>query len=269
MLSLLLSALVACGAADENEILITNANDLIKLSNSVNMAIFFGKATVYLENDIEFTDELSKAFEPIGKSLTRPFKGIFDGRGHKISGLTINTTSAYAGLFGSGKDCTITDVVIDKSCSLTNTDTGEDSATYLGGIVGFLYAETDPYFVDNCVNMMNVVYKNRADTFIDMGGIVGGLHTYLDKCFIRNCYNFGQVTFYKGGDIASLNMGGIVGESGVMFQTGMTYVHNCINYGDVTYDGPEIFFSYFGGIVGYDKWALPYNCTNYGKVTEN
>ena len=268
MLPLLLSALVACNTAAGEDFIVHNANDLVKLSTIVNLGASFKGETVYLENDIEFTKELSDAFEPIGKLRTKSFQGTFDGRGHKISGLTINTTTEYIGLFGNAQECTIRNVVVDRSCSMVNPGVEEDTLTYIGGIVGSLNAgETIPYFVENCVNMMNLIYKNAADALVDMGGIAGGLHTYVEGCVIKNCINYGQITFYIGGPMASLYMGGIVGEGGVMFQTGSTEIKDCINYGDITYDGPEITFSNFGGIIGYSGWVRMTNCTNYGKVS--
>ena len=267
MLSLLLSALVVSRAVAVEKI--SDAKDLIYFADRVNRKHYYEGETVYLENDIVFTEELSRSFLPIGKDYLHAFQGTFDGRGHKISGLIINATTEYAGLFGNCENCVIKNVVIDKSCKMDLPGAEKGTVTRIGGIAGQLYAKKNPFFVESCVNMMNIAYKNRADSSIAMGGIGGGIFSYLDNCFIVNCINIGQLSFRKEGELTSITMGGILGGSGVMFQEGFAYVRDCINYGDIKYNGPEIIFTYFGGIVADDGWCEMKNCTNYGTIYEN
>jgi hypothetical protein len=61
------------------------------------------KAYYVLGNDIDASETKNwnngQGFEPIG-DYKNPFTGSFDGRGHKIYNLYINTTRDYVGLFG-------------------------------------------------------------------------------------------------------------------------------------------------------------------------
>ncbi len=67
---------------------------------------------VKLENDIDMT---GIAFTPIAQ-YKAPFSGLFDGQGHTIYGLTIQSTSAYQALFAAavgGADITLTGSEVD------------------------------------------------------------------------------------------------------------------------------------------------------------
>ena len=94
---------------------ISNATELVELSNIVNEGSFDSETTVFLESDIDFTTELSNSFRTIGDSLDNYFDGTFDGQGHKISNLKTDTSMQYAGLFGYSSGLTIKNVVLDSS----------------------------------------------------------------------------------------------------------------------------------------------------------
>ena len=84
-------------------------DDLILLSDKVNgEEPTYGTNTKYarpflgkvfrMENDIDMTNY---RFEPIGADWAHQFAGTFDGNGHTLTGLTVNTgANGYAGLFG-------------------------------------------------------------------------------------------------------------------------------------------------------------------------
>ena len=52
-----------------------------------------------LMNDIDLKGDKNNQWTPIGNS-TRNYTGVFDGNFYKISGLYIDNTSDYQGLFG-------------------------------------------------------------------------------------------------------------------------------------------------------------------------
>lgn len=61
-------------------------------------AVAFEDMTICLTADIDLG---GREWEPIGKDLKHPFKGRFDGRGHRIEGLSITRDEvSLAGLFG-------------------------------------------------------------------------------------------------------------------------------------------------------------------------
>ncbi len=139
------------------------------------------------------------SWTPIG-SYNKEFNGTFDGDGHTISGLYINTTDDYQGLFGAvDKDCTI------KNLGVRGTVAG---GFYTSGIVGYVEYGT----IENCKNDCAVSGKTLV------GGVAGG--TYYGN--VINCFNSGAVT---GSD---MQIGGVAGSNA--FGT----VQNCYNVGEIS-----------------------------------
>ena len=69
----LVAALTTIGSS--NALTINNANDLIEFSNSVNRTNKYNGTTVLLGSDIDFSEELSQQFKPIGKDVNNYFSG--------------------------------------------------------------------------------------------------------------------------------------------------------------------------------------------------
>ena len=125
---------------------------------------------------------------PIG-NLNCPFKGEFDGNNKKITGLYINTTNDYAGLFGCiSESAKIQNLGIEKA----NIKGGE----YVGGIVGSI----DNSSVINCYST-GVVNGN-----IQVGGIAGAV---AQNSSAVNCYSICMVSGseYVGGVIGAVITG--------------------------------------------------------------
>ncbi|MCD8100936.1 MAG: hypothetical protein LUE06_10295, partial [Oscillospiraceae bacterium] len=83
-------------------------------------------ANAVLTDDIDLE---SKAWTPIGNqaaSTSLYYSGTFDGDGHTVEGLYINTTSDYQGLFGFVYDGTVQNVTVSGSVTGNN---------YVGGVV--------------------------------------------------------------------------------------------------------------------------------------
>ena len=121
-------------------------------------------------------EELSE-WTPIGTSSSR-YSGNFNGDGHTISGLYINSSSDnYQGLFGYvGSSGKVQNLSVSGSVSGNN---------YVGGVVGLNRGS-----VENCYNTGNV-----------SGSYVGGVVGYNDGDSVTNCYNTGSVSdgTYTGG----------------------------------------------------------------------
>ena len=141
--------------------LIYNENQLAQLGNFLNQeGVYFR-----LQKDLDLTDWISEnnpgqGWMPIGVS-TSPFKGIFDGNNHKISGIFINRPSTdYVGFFGYIDAATIKNLTIEYSsikgkekvgglagyaggCTITGNkvivtaDDGITGSQATGGLVGF------------------------------------------------------------------------------------------------------------------------------------
>lgn len=137
-----------------------------------------------LANDIDMS---GYRFEPIGSTWSQRFAGEFDGRGHKITGLTVNGASKfYAGLFG----------MADTACVLRNIvmENPVVSADYYNA--GALVAWTAGS-VDN-VTVINPVVSTLRVVAAGVAGIVNGS--------ITNCHVSGG-TIEGGGYV-----GGVAGE---------------------------------------------------------
>jgi len=137
-------------------------------------------------------------FTPIG-ILSNSFSGNFDGLGHTISNLTINTpANSYVGLFGVSNTATIQNV------GLVNENI---SGLYgVGGLVGYAYE--------------NSISNSSATGSVTSGAnasYVGGLVGYAYEGSINNSYATGSVTSgattsYVGGLVGSA-YGGIISNS--------------------------------------------------------
>ena len=123
---------------------------------------------------------------PIGTNYNK-YTGSFDGKGHIIKGLTYDSASNYAGLFGyTGSGALIENVGMEGGAITGNG--------YAGGVAG-----CNEGTIANCYNTADI-----RCTYHYTGGIVGN-----NKGTITNCYNTGNVSnngSYAGG-VAGINYG--------------------------------------------------------------
>ena len=77
---------------------ISSAAELIAWHNEVFTSSTTVTANVKLGGDIVFGAQTSQNM-PIGHVHNTAFSGTFDGNGHTIKGLQVNTDAEYAGLF--------------------------------------------------------------------------------------------------------------------------------------------------------------------------
>ena len=145
---------------------IKNASDLIQFSSKVSSGSTYSGTTVFLDTDIDFFGGLSDEFEPIGTS-SKSFQGTFDGQGHTISNLAINSSLPFVGLFGYAR-ATIRNVFLDSSCSVVNSCSGLHYAV-IGDIIGRCVDCT----IENTVNMGSVSFTGSAGYGLYIGGIAG------------------------------------------------------------------------------------------------
>lgn len=181
-----------------------------------------------------------KVWQPLGRGYALVFGGVFDGQGHKISNMYINSTAkdVYVGLFtmvnkgGSVRNLTI------ESGYINSTD-----AKAVGGVVGSMNSNGR---VINCVNRADIV--SDTDT---AGGIVGSLtgDTHeVSTGAVMACTNYGSVKS------AGSNVGGIVGSLYNSIAWG------CCNHGSVSGQ------SFCGGIVGLMQYSQANDCYNLGNI---
>ncbi|MCD2492054.1 hypothetical protein LQE92_05370 [Lacrimispora sp. NSJ-141] len=147
-----------------NTYTISNGAQLKYLKTIVNGGNNCSGAVFQLTGDIQLTDD----WIPIGMS-SAPFSGTFDGQRHIISGLSINTSSRYCGLFGYVNNAVIKDLGIENA---SVTSTGNDAAI----LAGFASGST----IERCYVTGNV------KAYAAVSGLVGS--TYSGITTIRNCY---------------------------------------------------------------------------------
>lgn len=128
-------------ADNEADLEISNKEELIAFANEVNNGNDYEGKTVVLTNDINLQGNENNQWVPIGNCNVdagnlaenttdkNAFAGIFNGNNHKISGIYIDTTENYTGLFGYNEG-TIENVTITESYIKSNT-------RYIGGITAY------------------------------------------------------------------------------------------------------------------------------------
>lgn len=151
--------------ADAAEMTIMSAKQLRTFAGMVNAGTDFAGKTIKLGADIALSGE----WMPIG-TAEHPFKGTFDGRiriigsnykYYAVSGLEVNGTSPYAGLFGVVDGGTV------QYLTVTGSVSSEAKDAHVGGIVGWLKAKGT---VETCVFTGSV--KAAGENAV-RGGLVG------------------------------------------------------------------------------------------------
>ena len=199
----------------------------------------------------------SGGWVPIGTEDT-PFKGQFNGNNKIITGLTIDRSSYYQGLFGYiGENGAVSglglvNVSIDassgggvagyvgkgriESCFVTGSVSGNG---YVGGVAGWVaMGEIESCFVTGSVNG---------------GNNVGGVAGWVAQGEIESCFVTGSVssTSFSG------NVGGVAGEV-----SGTGTVTNCYSTGSVG-GGQNV-----GGVAGWVNGGTVANCYSTGSVSD-
>ena len=243
---------------------INNEDDFIQFSNTVNGGTSYSGTTVLLDSDLDFT---GNTLDSIGKTTAKCLLDVFDGQGHILSNLNVNSSLQSVGLFGHAEGFAIKNIVLDSSCSITSTHT---STSYfcMGGIVGYCHPLNGPCDIENSVNMASVSFTGTMSGSYNafLGGIIGNLESPNYNSYIKNCLNYGTVINY--GKISSyVELGGIAG----MTQSSgrVVYVQNCLNYGAVTHIGTTQSLI-MGGIVGNGHHrSVIENCLSVGIITSH
>ena len=236
-------------------------NPVIQISTATELAAIATKGLdkeCILMNDITLNNWI-----PIGNPDT-PFKGKFNGNGHKI---TINSFGSlikynsdyYAGLFGfmsEGSEVQNLIVQADNNLSIMRNDGGN---IYFGVITGYLEAGT----ITNCSTNAYQRVSNNSSSFSYVGGIVGYIGNRLPSTSvgIQKCYTTGNISVEGGG---SNYAGGIVG---YMVHSTMPTIQNCYTTGDVIAEVTGGSGSnYAGGIAGYMSTSVIQYCYATGKI---
>jgi Secretion system C-terminal sorting domain/The GLUG motif len=172
-------------------------------------------------------------FTPIGNG-TIAFTGSYDGQTYKITGLYVNHSTQYNGLFGFVSGGTLKNVKLEQA-----QVTGGDN--YAGGLVGYLYYSST---ATNCSSTGSV-----SGTFY-VGGLIGAQDA---NSATSSCYSSGSTTG-SGGAI-----GGLMGVS-----SRTSTIKN--SYSTDTVTGTNSAFN-IGGLIGGENSCTDTNCYSTGPVT--
>ncbi len=270
---------------------ISTAQDLMEFSELASENSFKNQVIV-LENDIEllnksdftYTDagiisgveDNVEGLRPIGTKET-PFEGTFDGKGYTISGLYVDGTNEYSGLFGYVKDATISNVTIFDSlcfgkkysgmlCAYADGETtinnanisgsvigkGEGLCAYMGGVLGFNGKEA------TLSDTVSYAYVSGSRAYsVYTGGVVG--------------VNMGTVTHVGFGGKAHSEAAYLMSFCGGIAGGNRGYIEYAISEGNVSGETSALVTeSYVGGVVGQNanggRLAV---CVNYGEVSNS
>lgn len=95
------------------DVTISTVDEFEAFRDNVNGGNTYEGKYILLAADIDLKGSEEKQWTPIG-NRTNQFKGTFDGDGHKITGLYINNSSDYMGLFGYvGEGSTVKNLSVD------------------------------------------------------------------------------------------------------------------------------------------------------------
>ena len=220
-------------------------------------------------NKVDGTVASDKSWEPIGNEKIE-YNGIFEGNGHTINNIYINSNNSNQGLFGVvGENGKIKNIKINGKIETTGIlaggITGVNNGTILkcsnnaevvmngaydvGGITG-----VNNGTIMKCINQANISSRGEA-----AGGISGANGIVGTTGIIGECCNYGSI--YAG----SWNSAGISAACGSNNSGSIGYIFNCYNVGTITggngYNGGIVASCGYGGGSSYI-----YNCYNEGNI---
>lgn len=225
-------------ARPEDAIAISTAEELNRIGYEYPLDGYY-----YLTADIDLTELTApggeyynngEGWEPIGNSDT-PFTGVFDGKDHRIIGMTMNRPEANeVGLFGYADQALIRNLILTDG-----TVTGKDR---VGGLIG--------------KGPATLVYLCKVESGTITGNAdVGGLAGSAEGSEFVQCTNSGTI---EGANY----VGGIVGN------TKDGFITSCRNTGYINKDidcGTYVYGEYAGGLAGYAQYIS--DSVNSGSIT--
>ena len=268
--------------ADDGVYQISTAAELKEFRDEVNSGKTDADAVLTANIDLSeiCSEEEGVSWTPIGNSESTAYSGTFNGDGHTISGLYIDSSdNDYKGLFGylstdGNNTGTVQNLTVSGSVS---------GGWYVGGVVG-----------RNGGNVINCTFSGSVSGHLYVGGVVGQNGGTVENCYntgsvsgnsvggvvgynsstVENCYNIGEVSGSPVGGVVGYNdegrvencynTGAVSGVEEVGGVVGNNYngsVENSYNTGAVS--GVEG----VGGVVGQNFGGTVENCYNTGTVT--
>ena len=237
--------------------IINNATDLKNINNYTYLVTpFYFKLTSDIDLNVV---PYNQGTGWVGIGTDFAFVGNFNGNGHKITGMMIDTGIDNEGLFSHINGATISNLGVE---NVNITTTG------INGNVGGLVGAADSFIViSNCYTTGSVMGLNHV------GGLIGDFEDIRDT--IKNCYSRASVTAttgpYWGGLIGVVYNGtvsncysvGIVSAGGNGFVgKGIAKITNC--FWDMDASGQSTDGDYYGNTIGEHTAAMKTQSTFTG-----
>lgn len=212
------------GKDSEGRYLITCKADLYKLAQYCNAgevpvgASFLQTANIVCDN----------SYVPVGTSSS-PFIGSYDGGGHTISGIVIDSSDGEnLGVFGYVQG---TSSVVSRIRNVILFSGSIKGRKNVGGIVGTVQ---DNVSVTNCAVRSNVTIQAGCNSAECLGGIVGLCYPtigyYKGVTTVEGCISSASVL--AGGMSGCKNFGGIAGMLGKYYNTTTASINDCLYTGE-------------------------------------
>lgn len=236
---------------------IETPQDFLHFADAVNSGFNYFNKTILLGSDIDLSNF---TFTPIGNNETHSFRGIFDGQGHVIDGISISGNSSTVGLFGYSTGATVKNLILGSACSVTSVSLeertkieGTYSAVAVGGIFGFCVGRNSPCVIESCVTLAKVTYTEKSlhlseDIMAYVGGLAGSFHADKESVNVVSCSVCGDVAY--NGITSEVHIGGVIGCCGGNGQNQFCVIENSLFRGNIHCFQNDISGVIVGGIAG-------------------
>lgn len=194
--------------------------------------------------------------------VPKDFKGVFDGRGHKLYNLNVERT-ANACLFNTLTG-TVKNLIVGSSDGKTydgvskivqNNQEDDGSSWRYAGVITRLSADA---VLDNVVNFAPVTVAEGSLSKTRIGGLVG---VVAGASSISNCENHGAVSNLAAAPKAAGPVGGVIG-----WADAAVTAENVVNYGEITVANAKT--SYVGGVLTSDNGGSTLSkCSNKANIS--
>ena len=255
---------------------IETPQDFLHFANAVNSGFNYFNKTILLGSDIDLSNF---SFAPIGNNKTHSFRGIFDGQGHIIDGISISGKSSAVGLFGYSTGAKVKNLVLGPSCSISSVALeertkieGSESVVAIGGIFGFCVGRNSPCVIESCVTMGEVVYSEKTlhlseEIVAHVGGLAGSFHADRESVNVVNCGVYGNVSYH--GITSEVHVGGVIGGCGGNGQYEFCMIENSLFRGNMHCFQNDISGVIVGGIAGImHSNGLILNCVAFPYINK-
>ena len=258
---------IEASGSEDDPYLISTVQDMVDFAYKINRG---NNADKYykLTADIDLG---GIGWTPVGM-LVKPFRGIFDGNGKKITGLNVSDSGDFLGLFGYNLG-TIKNLTVSGYVTNTSTSKSEEhgDADFIGGVAGFnagTMIDVDSNVVvdaSGANNVGGIAGFNTSGKWVDSRDVgdeegikktIAGAEGIIQRCgnagfvagrmkvggivgenagTVEECYNKGTVVNMK--TFGGSGVGGIAGRNGnnnTKYETGI--IKSCYNAGTVVLD---------------------------------